>query len=108
MINSIQAIESEGKILVELKLEGTCAAIAVVDTGRGIPPDHLPNIFRPFYTTKGNGTGLGLSLARRIVEEHGGRIDVASSVGEGTRFVVSLPIVRTDSESAAASQAKIP
>ena len=108
MINSIQAIESEGKILVELKLEGTCAAIAVVDTGRGIPPDHLPNIFRPFYTTKGNGTGLGLSLARRIVEEHGGRIDVASSVGEGTRFVVSLPIVRPDSESAPGSQAKIP
>lgn len=99
MINSIQAIEGPGKILVELSLEGTFAAIAVSDTGRGIPPEHLPNIFRPFYTTKGNGTGLGLSLARRIVEEHGGRIDVASAPGEGTRFVVSLPIVRPAIES---------
>ena len=102
MINSIQAIEGEGKILVDLGLEGTSATIAVCDSGRGIPPEHLPNIFRPFYTTKGNGTGLGLSLARRIVEEHGGRIDVASSLGQGTRFVVILPIVRPDAESAAA------
>jgi signal transduction histidine kinase len=103
MINSIQAIEGKGRILVDLGLEGTSATIAVCDSGRGIPPEHLPNIFRPFYTTKGNGTGLGLSLARRIVEEHGGRIDVVSSLGEGTRFVVILPIVRPDAESAAAS-----
>jgi len=102
MINSIQAIEGEGKILVDLGLEGTSATIAVCDSGRGIPPEHLPNIFRPFYTTKGNGTGLGLSLAQRIVEEHGGRIDVASSLGEGTRFVVILPIAGPDAESAAA------
>ncbi|MFY9674196.1 MAG: ATP-binding protein, partial [Terriglobales bacterium] len=57
-----------------------------------IPPEHLPNIFRPFYTTKGNGTGLGLSLARRIVEEHHGRIDVESSSGKGTTFSVTLPM----------------
>jgi signal transduction histidine kinase len=47
-------------------------------------PYHLPNIFRPFYTTKGDGTGLGLSLARRVVEDHHGRIDVTSTVGKGT------------------------
>jgi signal transduction histidine kinase len=52
----------------------------------------LPNIFRPFYTTKGNGTGLGLSLARRIVEEHRGRIEVTSEVGKGTIFRVLLPL----------------
>ena len=51
----------------------------------------MPNIFRPFYTTKGNGTGLGLSLARRIVEEHHGRIEVSSVVGKGTDFEVVLP-----------------
>jgi signal transduction histidine kinase len=51
----------------------------------------MPNIFRPFYTTKGNGTGLGLSLARRIVEEHHGRIEVSSVIGNGTDFEVVLP-----------------
>jgi signal transduction histidine kinase len=92
MINSIQAIDGPGKILVEVNTLDTFSTIAVSDTGRGILPEHLPNIFRPFYTTKGNGTGLGLSLARRIVEEHGGHIDVTSSPGKGTSFVVSLPV----------------
>jgi two-component system NtrC family sensor kinase len=73
----------------------------VVDTGRGIPPEHLPNIFRPFYTTKGNGTGLGLSLARRIVEGHHGRIEVESEVQKGTEFVVTLPLQQSASEAAA-------
>ncbi len=65
--------------------------MVVSDTGRGIPPQNLSNIFRPFYTTKGNGTGLGLSLARRIVEEHHGRIEVSSVVGKGSKFEVLLP-----------------
>lgn len=92
LLNSIQAIEGQGTIHVEITQEDSKAAIAVSDTGRGIAPEHLPNIFRPFYTTKGNGTGLGLSLAKRIVEEHDGRIEVESSVAEGTKFVVLLPI----------------
>ena len=87
LLNAMQAIETAGKVRVELsELDGN-AAISVTDTGRGISPEHLPNIFRPFYTTKGNGTGLGLSLARRIVEEHHGRIEVTSEVGKGTKFV---------------------
>ena len=64
------------------------------DNGRGIAPEHLPNIFRPFYTTKGDGTGLGLSLARRIVEDHHGRIEVTSTIGKGTTFSVVLPLQR--------------
>ncbi len=75
--------------------------ITVSDTGRGIPAEHLPNIFRPFYTTKGNGTGLGLSLARRIVEEHHGRIEVESSSGKGTTFSVMLPVRQATAESVA-------
>ncbi|MGC1438066.1 MAG: ATP-binding protein, partial [Terriglobales bacterium] len=58
---------------------------------RGIAPQNLPNIFRPFYTTKGDGTGLGLSLAHRIVEDHHGRIEVSSVVGKGSTFTVLLP-----------------
>jgi signal transduction histidine kinase len=94
LLNAIQAISGKGVIQVELEESGPNAIIAVSDNGRGIPPEHLPNIFRPFYTTKGNGTGLGLSLAKRIVEEHLGRIEVTSSVGKGTKFIVTLPIHR--------------
>ncbi|HXZ34270.1 MAG TPA: ATP-binding protein [Terriglobales bacterium] len=92
LLNSIQAIDGPGRIIVELERHEDQVAISVSDTGRGISATDLPNIFRPFYTTKGNGTGLGLSLARRIVEEHQGRIEVASSVGKGTKFTVLLPI----------------
>ena len=96
LLNSIQAIEGSGKITVAIEDRKDTAAIVVSDTGRGIAPEHLPNIFRPFFTTKGNGTGLGLSLARRIVEEHQGSIDVASVVGEGTTFTVLLPMQKND------------
>jgi signal transduction histidine kinase len=94
LLNAQQAIESKGKIEVTLERRGSTAVIEVTDNGRGIAPDQLPNIFRPFYTTKGDGTGLGLSLARRIVEDHHGRIDVSSTVGKGTTFAVVLPMQR--------------
>ncbi|HZQ95161.1 MAG TPA: ATP-binding protein [Candidatus Sulfotelmatobacter sp.] len=101
LLNSLQAIDANGKIAVTVELQGKNAVIEVADNGRGIPPDHLPNIFRPFYTTKGDGTGLGLSLARRIVEDHQGRIDVTSTVGKGSTFAVVLPVKRTATPNAA-------
>ena len=91
LLNAVQSMDGEGTVRVRLAPSGSSAAIEVSDTGRGIAPRDLPNIFRPFYTTKGNGTGLGLSLARRIVEEHHGRIEVRSKVGEGSQFTVLLP-----------------
>jgi signal transduction histidine kinase len=101
LLNAIQAIEGPGRITVEVEPYEGSAAIIVSDTGRGIPPENLPYIFRPFYTTKGNGTGLGLSLARRIVEEHHGRIEVTSAVGQGSKFVVLLPMQRPGVETVA-------
>lgn len=94
LLNSVQAIEGPGIVRVAVRGMDNSddAVITVSDSGRGIPAEHLPNIFRPFYTTKGNGTGLGLSLARRIVEEHHGRIEVASSSGKGTIVSVRLPL----------------
>jgi signal transduction histidine kinase len=101
LLNAIQAIEGSGTIRVDLEMQDEFGAVIVSDTGRGIAPTDLPNIFRPFYTTKGNGTGLGLSLARRIVEEHHGRIEVVSTVGKGSRFTVLLPMIEAEQEEAA-------
>ena len=100
LLNALQALDfpaggHNGKITVTVKPQGSMAVVEVSDNGRGIAPDHLPNIFRPFYTTKGDGTGLGLSLARRIVEDHHGRIDVSSALGKGTTFAVVLPLQRS-------------
>ncbi|HLI76958.1 MAG TPA: ATP-binding protein [Acidobacteriaceae bacterium] len=108
LLNAIQAMENPtptsantalvedpgkpGSIFVTLRQDKDTVLITVADQGKGIPPDVLPNIFRPFFTTKGHGTGLGLSLARRIVEAHGGTITVRSEVGKGTQFVIRLPI----------------
>jgi signal transduction histidine kinase len=91
LLNAVQAVTGAGNVNVDIGSQDAYAIVAVSDTGRGISPQHFSNIFRPFYTTKGNGTGLGLSLARRIVEEHHGRIDVHSVVGKGSKFTVLLP-----------------
>jgi signal transduction histidine kinase len=94
LLNAVQAIDGQGTVTVSLRRDRQFAVMEVADTGRGIASDQLPNIFRPFYTTKGDGTGLGLSLTRRIVEDHQGKIDVSSKVGKGTTFSVRLPIRR--------------
>ncbi len=91
LLNAVQAMDGAGTVRVEIGSQAGYASVVVSDTGRGISPQNLPNIFRPFYTTRGDGTGLGLSLAQRIVEDHHGRIEVSSVVGQGSRFTVLLP-----------------
>lgn len=70
--------------------------IIVNDTGSGIAPDHLGRIFQPFFTTKAHGSGLGLPITRRLVEDHGGQLHVESHLGYGSTFTVHLPLVNTD------------
>jgi hypothetical protein len=94
LLNALQAIEGAGTVRVQIVSHDNQALVSVADTGRGIAAEHLPNIFRPFFTTKGQGTGLGLSLARRVVEEHGGKIEVTSQSGQGTQFLIWLPFRR--------------
>lgn len=96
LLNAVQSMDKPGAIQVSLDVDEAAesALITVTDEGKGIPPEHIGNIFRPFFTTKGHGTGLGLSLARRTVEAHGGKIEVTSQVGKGTCFVISLPARR--------------
>jgi hypothetical protein len=91
LLNAVQACEDGGKVRVEFSEDAEYVTAVVKDNGKGIPPEVLPNIFRPFFTTKGNGTGLGLSLARRIVEDHGGRLEAESEVNQGSRFVLIFP-----------------
>jgi len=90
--NAIQAIEGPGSVCIATWQEGEFAVISVEDSGKGIPPDVIGKIFDPFFTTKkiGEGTGLGLSISYGIVEKHGGRIDVTSEVGKGTKFTIRI------------------
>jgi signal transduction histidine kinase len=94
--NAAQALgKRAGEIRIATRREGAGAvAVEVADNGTGIPPEILPRIFDPFFTTKevGKGTGLGLSIVYKIIEQHGGRISVDSTVGIGTRFTVVLPL----------------
>jgi len=95
-LNAIQAMEPKGSLSFRtFQQEGEKGQLWVVlevsDTGPGIPPSDLDKIFDPFFTTKDEGTGLGLSIAYQIVNEHEGRLEVASEVGKGTRFCVYLP-----------------
>jgi PAS domain S-box-containing protein len=91
LLNSAEAMKAGGRIVVSLKEDAGDLVASITDSGAGIPPELLAKIFRPFVTTKRGGTGLGLPLCRKIVEAHGGAIDVSSQVGAGTTVRVRLP-----------------
>jgi signal transduction histidine kinase len=97
VVNAVQARDESrpNTIGIELYRENQSAVIRVSDSGKGIVPSHLKRLFEPFFTTKapGEGTGLGLSLARKIILAHGGSIDVSSELGVGTTFTVRLPVM---------------
>jgi signal transduction histidine kinase len=85
--------KSGGEIHVSSELVAGFLVVHVRDTGCGIPPQNLAHIFEPLFTTKGErGTGIGLSVSRKIVENHNGRLSVQSEVGKGTVFSIALPI----------------
>lgn len=91
LMNAIDAMDTPGEIIVELtKVEDTIL-ISIMDQGKGIPPEHLDKLGKPFFTTKENGNGLGLMICYKIVEEHGGKITVDSNCN-GTTFILHLPV----------------
>lgn len=90
--NAVQAMEKKGgDLLVVTKDQGNTVETSIKDTGPGIPQDKLSTIFDPFYSTKESGTGLGLPICKKIIDEHKGSIRVESSVGKGTNFIIDLP-----------------
>jgi two-component system, sporulation sensor kinase E len=89
--NAAEAIGEEGEITVGIDSRPRSITISVADTGPGIPPDFRDHIFEPYFSTKTKGTGLGLVIARRVIEDHGGRISVQSKTGRGAEFMLTIP-----------------
>jgi signal transduction histidine kinase len=107
LINAFEALDGKGCVRISARLvssedEGALPLdgvhpvptlrVEVADNGPGVPPELTDKIFSPFFTTKAQGSGLGLAIVRKIIDAHDGRIDVASRLGEGTRFRVALPV----------------
>jgi two-component system sensor histidine kinase HydH len=91
-LNAIQAMEKGGYLTVKsVAGEAKKVNIVVSDTGRGISPEQIKKIFDPYYTTKSKGTGLGLAIVQKIIEAHGGKIEVNSAIDKGTSFLISIP-----------------
>jgi signal transduction histidine kinase len=91
VINSMEAMPRGGSLRIRVERSKGAAVVQIQDTGVGIPEDRIPKLFDPFFTTRSKGTGLGLTIVHRIVEEHNGRIRVASTPGAGSTFTVELP-----------------
>ena len=91
LLNAAQALAAGGEARVAVALRGRLARVEIRDGGTGIPADRLARVFDPFYSTRRDGTGLGLSVARQIVHAHGGTIAITSEDGTGTTVVVELP-----------------
>ncbi|MDD5655860.1 MAG: ATP-binding protein [Elusimicrobia bacterium] len=95
MNNGIEVMPGQGAVSIQTRVSGDrrSATILVGDSGPGIPPEVLDKIFAPFFTTKARGTGLGLAVVRKVMDRHGGSVDVESAPGRGTVFKLTLPVV---------------
>ena len=91
IINALQATPRRGAVTITTRQSDSCHEILFNDNGPGIAAEALPRIFEPFFTTKTDGTGLGLAITKKIIEGHGGSLDIESLVGQGTSVVVRLP-----------------
>jgi signal transduction histidine kinase len=92
IINALHATPSGGSVNIALNKVEPNVEIRFSDSGSGIPPENLQRIFEPFYTTKQDGTGLGLAVTRKIIDGHGGQLTIESKAGMGTTVIVQLPL----------------
>lgn len=92
IVKSIKKGTNENTLSIQTKIKKDYIKIKIEDTGDGMPPHVMENLFNPFFTTKEGGSGLGLAVTHKIIEDHGGFIDVKSQLGEGSEFIVYLPL----------------
>jgi signal transduction histidine kinase len=90
--NSMEAMPDGGQLVVRTRMTRTGVAMDLIDTGQGISSPTLIKMFEPFYTTKDSGSGLGLPMAKKVIEAHGGVINVQSEEGRGTQFTLEFPM----------------
>jgi PAS domain S-box-containing protein len=99
--NGLEAMPDGGRLVVSTRLDRDMVALGVADTGRGIPQEHMDKIFNPFFTTKDQGAGLGLAMTKKIVEQAGGRVHLASAPGAGTTVTLLLaPVLAAEAPAA--------
>ena len=93
VLNAVEAMDSQsGNIWIHTRQTSNRVVLALIDNGCGMNEETLRHVFEPFYTTKQDGSGLGLPTARRIIEGHGGRIGMRSELGRGTQFTLEFPM----------------
>jgi signal transduction histidine kinase len=98
MLNAIEAMEdSGGELTVKSEVKDAQLQFSVVDTGVGLPTEKMDQIFSAFFTTKPQGSGMGLAISRSIVESHGGQLCASANSGRGATFHFTLPIQVTES-----------
>ncbi|MBC15414.1 MAG: hypothetical protein CL942_00020 [Desulfovibrio sp.] len=93
-LNGIQAMDNAGKLAIAADASNTALTLSVSDTGTGIPQENLEAVFDPYFTTKSKGTGLGLAVVRKIIDGHGGTIEIQSEEGKGATFVITIPDIK--------------
>jgi len=91
LLNALEATPAGGRITLACRAVDNQVHFVVTDTGQGIPSEALDSIFNLYYTTKPDGTGMGLPMAQQIVAQHQGRLEVSSTAGRGSRFSIALP-----------------
>jgi signal transduction histidine kinase len=92
--NAVEAMPKKGSLQISNRVKGEKLVIEVRDSGVGIPKERINSLFKPFNTTKENGTGLGLHYCKKTMEDHGGDIEVKSEVGSGTTIILKIPMTR--------------
>lgn len=100
LLNAAQAMPNGGQVKLQTAYDGKTIQLEVSDTGEGISPEVREKIFSPYFTTKERGSGLGLTIVRRIIREHNGFIDVHSEKNKGTKFIINLPVKENENENA--------
>ncbi len=96
LLNAFQALPIGGEITIQVSIEQDQCVLRIIDTGHGMPPEVVSRVFKPYYTTKPGGSGLGLATTRKIIEAHGGSIVVESEPKRGTCFTLSFPLMRKE------------